>query len=271
MALERIAYPRDQMEVIVVDDGSAHSPTDVVQRHSHLLPLRLLQQPRGGPARARNAGAHVARGSYLVFVDDDCAAAPELLNAFKRQGSAAVPRALGGETVNALPTNVFSHASQELISFLYAFYDVTPSSNRFFTTSNLAVPRQAFVALNGFDESFPLAGGEDRDLCERWLEAGFELVHVPDAIVYHRHPLSLWRFARQHFAYGRGACHLQRARIRRGAQPFAFERKGFYPGMFWFPFTRGHGLRALPIATLFVLAQVMYLAGYLSEGGSPVR
>ena len=204
-------------------------------------------------------------GKYLVFIDDDCSVHPDLLQSFRKHLSDGAQRALGGNTLNALRENIFAEASQELISYLYQFYASNPSRTRFFTASNLAVHGGAFRSIGGFDESFPLAGGEDRDLCERWLQNGFSLVHVPDAVVLHKHHLSLGRFVQQHFTYGRGARHLHQARERRGGTPVKLERGGFYPGLLRFAFTRGHGSRAPLIAILLVLSQVAYAAGFLRE------
>ncbi len=270
-AFERLDYPRDKFEIIVVDDGSEQPLVDIIDRHRPPLSVSLLRPPHGGPARARNIGAKAARGAYLVFMDDDCSPGQDLLKAFGKHVSSGAPRAMGGNTINALRGNIYAEASQELISYLYRFYDVNPSRTRFFTTSNIALPREVFHSIGGFDETFPLAAGEDRDLCERWLEGGFALKYVPGAIVYHNHHLSLKRFARQHFTYGRGARHLHRARERRGKKGFSMERKGFYPGLFRYPFTRGYGLRAPFVAALFILSQVAYAAGYARELRFPLR
>jgi mycofactocin glycosyltransferase len=67
------AQTLDELEVVVVDDGSVASAdvAAVVARHPR---ARLIQQAGRGPAAARNAGARASRGSFLCFTDDDCAA-----------------------------------------------------------------------------------------------------------------------------------------------------------------------------------------------------
>ncbi len=62
------------LEIIVVDDGSDDPVSQAMleqesRRHPDLL--RVVRCARGGLARARNLGAHTARGEFLAFVDAD--------------------------------------------------------------------------------------------------------------------------------------------------------------------------------------------------------
>ena len=120
-------------------------------------------------------------------------------------------------SVNRDPSNVYSTASQNLIDFLYAWYNADPHHSRFFATNNIAVSRGSFRTFGGFDVSFPRAAAEDRDFCDRWREKGGRLEYVPEAAVRHMNRLSLQTFIRQHSGYGRGAVYLHNARRRRGA------------------------------------------------------
>jgi GT2 family glycosyltransferase len=61
---------------------------------------------------------------------------------------------------------------------------------RFFPSNNLAVSKKRFHELGGFDTSFLLAGGEDREFCYRWLQSGGRLRRAPNAVVEHAHRLN---------------------------------------------------------------------------------
>src|SRR5581483_8385630 len=97
----------------------------------------------------------------------------------------------------------------------------------------------AFRALGGFDASFPMAAAEDRELCERWQSRGGCLVYADEAVVYHAHRLTLARYARQHFGYGRGAVHLHRARHKQGESQPRLEPMRFYRDLVHYPIARG--------------------------------
>ena len=115
-AIEALDFPRDRFELLVVDDGSPVPPADLVASVDRSLDARLVCAPHGGPSAARNTGADLARGRYLVFTDDDCAPHPDWLTAIDRAISASVkPLAVGGRVVNVLLDNIYAAASQGIV------------------------------------------------------------------------------------------------------------------------------------------------------------
>lgn len=71
-------------EVVVVDDGSTDDTTEVIEALDDPR-VRLIRQPNGGPAAARNAGARSASASHLVFLDADDTLLPDSLERFASQ------------------------------------------------------------------------------------------------------------------------------------------------------------------------------------------
>jgi len=208
-SLASLDFPRDHFEVVVVDDGSASAPADIVAAFHSAMRITLLTRPHAGPAAARNTGARRARGTFLAFTDDDCVPAPGWLAKLSARLTTEPAAMVGGHTINRLVDNPYSAASQLVIDLVYAHHNADPDHAAFFASNNMTLGRDAFRALGGFDERF--SESEDRDLCRRWLASGGRMRYAPEAVVYHAHPLRLRTFWRQHFNYGRGALRFYRA------------------------------------------------------------
>ena len=83
-----LAQQFTDFEVIVVIDGS--SDTTAAELEGVDDPrLRVVKQSNEGPCRARNAGAELARGRWLVFLDDDDRVAPNWLAILSEHTEAA--------------------------------------------------------------------------------------------------------------------------------------------------------------------------------------
>ena len=268
-AVAVLEHPRDELEVIVVDDGGSGDLEPAVGG----LPVRLLRRARGGPGAARNDGARAAEGELLAFTDDDCLPEPGWLRELCAAARDAAPGTMvGGRTVNALAGNRFAETSQHIQDLVYAHYNRDPERARFFATNNLAVPRDVFLELGGFDvATFPFAS-EDRDLCDRWRASGRGLRSAPGAVVRHAHDLDLRGFVRQHFAYGRGAARYHRARALRGTGRLRDETSFHLDRSLWLRTARLRpARRAAPMVALLALWQTANAAGYLLERAAPGR
>lgn len=261
-ACARFDYPRDRFEVIAVDDGGTTPLDAVVARFHGVLTLKLLRQENAGPAAARNRGASEAGGDFLAFTDDDCSPDPKWLQALAAQFVASPDGAVGGHTRNALTHNLYSTASQLLISYLFSYYNAVPHAARFFPSNNLAFPTKRFRAIGGFDVTYPRAAAEDRELCDRWLHHGYRMIYAAEAVVYHAHALTFRTFLRQHIHYGQGAFCFHHARARRGQHRIRVEPPSFYLNMLRYPFVSAQGVKAPLLTLLFVVAQIANALGF---------
>ena len=264
-ALTGLDYARERFEVIVVDDGSPTPPKAVVESLRDRFQLTLHLQRHAGPAAARNAGAMRARGKYLAFTDDDCLPAPDWLQALTVRFDRAPDHLVGGRIINALPENPYSTAAQLLIDYMYAHYNSDRRHANFFASNNLAVNAERFRAIGGFDTSFPLAAGEDRELCDRWLHYGYEMTYAPEVLVYHAHGLTLRSFWRQQFRYGRGAFGFHRVRAQRTQKGIRLQAPSFYLNLLRHSFSQGRCGRRLMLAGLLLVSQGAITMGFLRE------
>lgn len=260
--ITQLEYPRNYFEVIVVDDGSSTSMESVVNPFRNQLSLSMMRQANAGPAKARNAGAAQAQGQFLVFTDDDCMPLPNWLNALNYRFLNMPEYLIGGRTLNALPDNIYSTASQMLIDYLYHYYNTEAGQSNFFASNNFAMPTERFREIGGFDTSFPLAAGEDREFCDRWLAHGYKMFFAPEIQIYHAHHLTLVRFWRQHFNYGRGAFCFHQVRADRNRDHLKVEPVSFYSKLLTHPFSKSVSPSAVLMTILLFVSQIANVTGF---------
>ena len=263
-ALAALEYPRDRVEVLVVDDGGSAPLEPVIAEAAAALDVTLLRQRNAGPAAARNAGAQRARFDLLAFTDDDCRPEPGWLRALARALAEHPGCMAGGATLNVSP-GVFSTTSQLIVDVVYRHYNADPTRARFLASNNMALPAAAFREVGGFDGAFRTS--EDRDLCDRWTHGGRRIVYAPAARVRHRHPLGARTFCRQHFDYGRGAARFSRARRGRGSGSMLTELRFHLDVLNWvgYPLAQVPLGRAPAVAALLGVWQTVNLAGFVWE------
>ena len=196
-SLDRQLLPHDMtFEIVVVDNGSVDRTNDVVQeaaREGHWL-INYVMEPRLGIAFARNTGLRTARGTYVAFVDDDAVAGPgwvaAIVRAFEETGADMV----GGRVTPLWLTSRPSWLSEDLMGPIMSS-EHGPVRKRCttetFLTTNCALKRVSLAQFGMFDESLGRrgerwVGGEDLELCQRWLRLGAVVLYEPTAVVEHK-------------------------------------------------------------------------------------
>ncbi|MEA2680352.1 MAG: hypothetical protein QOK03_2074 [Candidatus Binataceae bacterium] len=176
----------NQVEVIVVNDGSTDATTEILNGFGERI--RVIDQPNRGPAAARNAGAAAAHGEYLAFLDADDKWLPQKLAAtvpmLERNPaivlvfSDAIPIDANGVPADeSYVTPDCAHAPT-MAEMLDRWWPIIPST---------AVMRAAtFKAIGGFVEEFRSAAYEDPFLFLVAREHG-EFAYVPERLAYYRY------------------------------------------------------------------------------------
>jgi glycosyltransferase involved in cell wall biosynthesis len=218
-ALERLDYPRDRLEILVVDNGSRDGTPSRVARRSQ---VRLLHETRiRSSYAARNRGVDAASGEWVAFTDADCAPARDWLRRLLAPPVPADAGAVVGEVL-ALESSTPVQRLTERYGIMKHAVTMPHKALPGFSTANVAIRRALLRSLGGFREDVRFFG--DMELAWRMqIASGASLVFRPDAVVRHRHRRTwraLWRQGRQH---GQGVAFMKsvypdRYRIRIGEQ-----------------------------------------------------
>jgi GT2 family glycosyltransferase len=174
-ALQEQTLERDRFEVLI----AAEQEGLLALVREHPLGARAVVAPGSGPAARRNAGWRAARAPVVAFTDDDCRPPADwlagLLAAARTHPGAVIQGATVPDPDEVALVGAAPHARTQEV------HPPTPYGQ----TCNIAYPREALERAGGFDESFPLAAGEDTDLLLRARELGAPLVAAPAALTYH--------------------------------------------------------------------------------------
>lgn len=189
------------LEVIVVDDGSADNTSDVLMPYASDKRLQYYSQDNRGPACARNKGITHARGEYIAFLDSDDLWDNDKLKksiGFMEGGNfdwictAMLKIRSDGEkiikriTPDSWVINSRNGQLNQLKNGLY-FFSAVPIH-----TPTIVVKTSNFKKAGLFDESFLV--GEDTDLWLRFEESGLRGGYLDEALTIYRHnPKSITR------------------------------------------------------------------------------
>ena len=179
-------WPRDELELIVVDNRSTDATRAMVAEYA----VRLVEEREVQSSyAARNRGVADSHGRILAFTDADCV--PD------RGWVRALAIALEPDGVGLAAGPIEAWRAERLVERYQAIralradrafgHPVLP----FAQTANAACPRAVFDSVGGFDAACRFGG--DLDFCWRvQLLTGMRLVYQPGALVRHRHRTT-WR------------------------------------------------------------------------------
>jgi GT2 family glycosyltransferase/tetratricopeptide (TPR) repeat protein len=192
--------PHDSIEVIVIDNGSTDGTSEFLARWRGPFPLQVIcNHENRGFARANNQGAQIARGDYLVLLNNDTVPQPNwlppLLEIFRDHDDVG---AVGSKLL--FPDGTIQHAGvitvtddRRLQPMLPMCFGRNHRDDQQFNQKQkmqavsvacMMVSKSIYLQFGGLDEEY-WNGFEDVDFCFKLLEAGLDILYQPKSVVTH--------------------------------------------------------------------------------------
>jgi glycosyltransferase involved in cell wall biosynthesis len=208
-SIKRQSY--ESCEFIFVDNASNDRSPDIIREYiaqGTCRNLSCILEEKPGASPARNAGARIARGEWIVFTDSDCIITDTWLNEY--EGAIR-----GDPSCAAFAGCIKPAATGNIVSKFLGLYTLPANREKRtfsklelisggFPTANFAVRKDVFTAIAGFDEDV-LISGEDYELCYKIYRSGNYITSLTDAVIYHIHREDVKGLLKQ--AYGFGWAH----------------------------------------------------------------
>jgi len=247
-SLEKLDYPSEKLEIILINDGSSDNTKHVMSSYTKKLDLVLLETEGVGPSKARNIGLDRASGEYVAFIDADCAVdgnwLNELLKGFMTEDVAGV----GGSQIIPVNATEFEKKVHVFLSGMHFVSEYMKEADgmkivQHVASCNAIYKTRVVREVQGFDEQ--LWPGEDVDLDYKITHKGYTIAYNPKAIVMHHRPKDVKGFYSMMKRYG-------------GAQAYLLRKHGFFRKLHYVPI--------LEVLVLMGLGMVMVFDVYLGIG-----
>jgi succinoglycan biosynthesis protein ExoA len=224
------SWPRDRLEVIVVDGRSTDRTREVVGDVAALdSRVRLCDNPRRTTPAALNIGVRAARGEIIARVDAHTVYPPEYVAALVRALEESGADMVGGRSEN-VPSGGGAMSEALSIATGAAFGTASPFRYRRRSGPVDTVPfgcwrRGLFARVGLFDER--LLRNQDNELASRILRRGGRVWQTADICVRYYNRATLPSLARHALATGMWNAFTQRL------HPYTFRLRHFLPGLFF--------------------------------------
>lgn len=198
-------------EVIIVEDGSNNKCDHIVDQYKDQLDIRYYFKENSGQGFSRNFGFERALGDYYVVFDSDCIIPSNYFKAVNKEISTSKIDCWGGpDKAKESFTNTQKAINFSMTSFLTTggIRGRKKSVDSFLPRSfNMGISKEVYETLGGYKIT---RMGEDLEFSIRIKKAGFTLLLIEDAFVYHKRRTNLAQFFKQLHFFGRARINISR-------------------------------------------------------------
>lgn len=180
-ALSSQNYPKKNMEIIVVDNGSYDNPFRLKKEFEH---VNFVLEKKSGSYAARNKGLSISKGEFIAFTDSDCIPQRDwILKGLCTFLSTSECGMVVGR-VKLFFRNPTAPTATEIYESIHAFnQEKKVNRDHYGATANLLTHRKVIDSVGKFNSD--LKSGGDLEWGNRVFKAGYRQVYSKDVCVLH--------------------------------------------------------------------------------------
>jgi len=268
-----IDYPREALDVIVVDGESKDKTLKIVKEYLEKSDLRytILSDRGRGLAYARQLVVENTKSDFIQWVDGDHVIPKEFI---KQQAMFISSNDKLG-AVEAITRHIGKNWISKLEGYTWFYYGLNRSKRRELESVGSAgtIYRvKAIKEVGGYDLNIRGAG-EDGDLSRRIRKKGWKLAMNPNAYYFHITRSDLKSLLKEYYWYGYGAYyvgakHIGEVSPLRFIPPIPFV-SGLRHSLFIYRLTRDFDSLLLPIH--YSLKRMAWIYGYVKAHNNKYR
>jgi glycosyltransferase involved in cell wall biosynthesis len=198
-------------EVLIIEDGSTITCSDVVDKYQEKLQLRYFFKENAGQGFARNYGFARSKGDYLIVFDSDCLIPADYLKIVDEFLNQDLVDAFGGPDRAHADFNSLQKAISYSMTSPFTTGGIRGGKRHIGTfhprSFNMGISKEVYEKTGGYKIT---RMGEDLEFSIRIIKEGFKTALIQDAYVFHKRRTSLLQFYKQLHFFGRARINVNR-------------------------------------------------------------
>lgn len=217
VSLENSEYPKDKLELVIVDGGSTDKTLDLVSdlctKYNN---IRVFYQKGANTSIGRNIGIKNATGDFIFNFSSHATVEKNTIKVLSTKLKYSAPEVVGVGCKDKIPSNqtsIVAIAIDSINSTILGGSLMHQHSNlkeqTFFDSISFTIyRREIFSKIGFFCPVFP--AGDDAEFNLRIKNAGYKLIYTPETCVYRYRREGLRPFCTQMYRYGKSRMQINK-------------------------------------------------------------